>query len=167
MKTSRHYFLALFFSLIFIFESGFLVIGHRGNPSKYPEETIQSDKFIQYFQENLEYLELEGFKVEKETDICAVDLQLDLSMMKRMINNICSNILKYAKKESPVYLEISIKQGNLKIVFENEKKKDIQQIESNKIGLKSVKRIVEMHHGQFFVQDLKDTFTLIITLPYN
>lgn len=130
-------------------------------------ETIQSDKFIQYFQENLEYLELEGFKVEKETDICAVDLQLDLSMMKRMINNICSNILKYAKKESPVYLEISIKQGNLKIVFENEKKKDIQQIESNKIGLKSVKRIVEMHHGQFFVQDLKDTFTLIITLPYN
>ncbi len=130
-------------------------------------EIIQSKKFIQYLQENIEYLELEGFKVEKEMDICEVDLKLDLSMMKRMINNICSNILKYAKKESPVYLEISIKQGNLKIVFENEKKKDLQQIESNKIGLKSVKRIIEMHQGQFFIQDLKDTFTLIITLPYN
>lgn len=130
-------------------------------------EIIQSKKFIQYLQENIEYLELEGFKVEKEMDICEVDLKLDLSMMKRMINNICSNILKYAKKESPVYLEISIKQGNLKIVFENEKKKELQQIESNKIGLKSVKRIIEMHQGQFFIQDLKDTFTLIITLPYN
>lgn len=130
-------------------------------------EIIQSKKFIQYLQENIEYLELEGFKVEKEMDICEVDLKLDLSMMKRMINNICSNILKYAKKESPVYLEIVIKQGNLKIVFENEKKKDLQQIESNKIGLKSVKRIIEMHQGQFFIQDLKDTFTLIITLPYN
>ena len=90
-------------------------------------ETIQSEQFIYYLQENLEYLELEGFRIEKEIDICSVDLQLDLSMMKRMINNICSNILKYAKKDKPIYLEISIKQGKIKIVFENEKKKDLQK----------------------------------------
>ena len=78
-------------------------------------ETIQSEQFIYYLQENLEYLELEGFRIEKEIDICSVDLQLDLSMMKRMINNICSNILKYAKKDKPIYLEISIKQGKIKI----------------------------------------------------
>lgn len=130
-------------------------------------ETIQSEQFIYYLQENLEYLELEGFRIEKEIDICSVDLQLDLSMMKRMINNICSNILKYAKKDKPIYLEISIKQGKIKIVFENEKKKDLQKIESNKIGLKSVQKIVETHHGQLFIQDLSETFVLIITLPYN
>ena len=130
-------------------------------------ETIQSEQFIYYLQENLEYLELEGFRIEKEIDICSVDLQLDLSMMKRMINNICSNILKYAKKDKPIYLEISIKQGKIKIVFENEKKKDLQKIESNKIGLKSVQKIVETHHGQLFIQDLPETFVLIITLPYN
>ena len=130
-------------------------------------ETIQSEQFIYYLQENLEYLELEGFRIEKEIDICSVDLQLDLSMMKRMINNICSNILKYAKKDKHIYLEISIKQGKIKIVFENEKKKDLQKIESNKIGLKSVQKIVETHHGQLFIQDLPETFVLIITLPYN
>ena len=130
-------------------------------------ETIQSEQFIYYLQENLEYLELEGFRIEKEIDICSVDLQLDLSMMKRMINNICSNILKYAKKDKPIYLEISIKQGKIKIVFENEKKKDLQKIESNKIGLKSVQKIIETHHGQLFIQDLPETFVLIITLPYN
>lgn len=130
-------------------------------------ETIQSEQFIYYLQENLEYLELEGFRIEKEIDICSVDLQLDLSMMKRMINNICSNILKYAKKDKPIYLEISIKQGKIKIVFENEKKKDLQKIESNKIGLKSVQKIVEKHQGQLFIQDLPETFVLIITLPYN
>ena len=47
-------------------------------------ETIQSEQFIYYLQENLEYLELEGFRIEKEIDICSVDLQLDLSMMKRI-----------------------------------------------------------------------------------
>ena len=56
---------------------------------------------------------------------------------------------------------------NKKSAEENEKKKDLQKIESNKIGLKSVQKIVETHHGQLFIQDLPETFVLIITLPYN
>ena len=65
-------------------------------------ETISSESFIQYIEEHLEYLELEGFKIEKEITISSVQLQLDLSMMKRMMDNICSNIQKYARKEQPI-----------------------------------------------------------------
>ena len=75
-------------------------------------ETISSESFIQYIEEHLEYLELEGFKIEKEITISSVQLQLDLSMMKRMMDNICSNIQKYARKEQPIYLQISIEKGN-------------------------------------------------------
>ncbi|RGG78081.1 sensor histidine kinase [Coprobacillus sp. AF17-11AC] len=110
-------------------------------------ETISSESFIQYIEEHLEYLELEGFKIEKEITISSVQLQLDLSMMKRMMDNICSNIQKYARKEQPIYLQISIEKGNLKIVFENEKKETNHEVESNKIGLKSVKKIIEIHQG--------------------
>lgn len=111
-------------------------------------ETISSESFIQYIEEHLEYLELEGFKIEKEITISSVQLQLDLSMMKRMMDNICSNIQKYARKEQPIYLQISIEKGNLKIVFENEKKEINHEVESNKIGLKSVNKIIEIHQGQ-------------------
>ena len=128
-------------------------------------ETISSESFIQYIEEHLEYLELEGFKIEKEITISSVQLQLDLSMMKRMMDNICSNIQKYARKEQPIYLQISIEKGNLKIVFENEKKEINHEVESNKIGLKSVKKIIEIHQGQRFIQDLMDSFILIITFP--
>lgn len=128
-------------------------------------ETISSESFIQYIEEHLEYLELEGFKIEKEITISSVQLQLDLSMMKRMMDNICSNIQKYARKEQPIYLQISIEKGNLKIVFENEKKETNHEVESNKIGLKSVKKIIEIHQGQCFIQDLMDSFILIITFP--
>lgn len=114
-------------------------------------ETISSESFIQYIEEHLEYLELEGFKIEKEITISSVQLQLDLSMMKRMMDNICSNIQKYARKEQPIYLQISIEKGNLKIVFENEKKETNHEVESNKIGLKSVKKIIEIHQGQCFI----------------
>lgn len=128
-------------------------------------ETISSESFIQYIEEHLEYLELEGFKIEKEITISSVQLQLDLSMMKRMMDNICSNIQKYARKEQPIYLQISIEKGNLKIVFENEKKETNHEVESNKIGLKSVKKIIEIHQGPCFIQDLMDSFILIITFP--
>ena len=117
-------------------------------------ETISSESFIQYIEEHLEYLELEGFKIEKEITISSVQLQLDLSMMKRMMDNICSNIQKYARKEQPIYLQISIEKGNIKIVFENEKKEINHEVESNKIGLKSVNKIIEIHQGQCFIQDL-------------
>lgn len=128
-------------------------------------ETISSESFIQYIEEHLEYLELEGFKIEKEITISSVQLQLDLSMMKRMMDNICSNIQKYARKKQPIYLQISIEKGNLKIVFENEKKEINHEVESNKIGLKSVNKIIEIHQGQCFIQDLMDSFILIITFP--
>ena len=128
-------------------------------------ETISSESFIQYIEEHLEYLELEGFKIEKEITISSVQLQLDLSMMKRMMDNICSNIQKYARKEQPIYLQISIEKGNIKIVFENEKKEINHEVESNKIGLKSVNKIIEIHQGQCFIQDLMDSFILIITFP--
>lgn len=118
-------------------------------------ETISSESFIQYIEEHLEYLELEGFKIEKEITISSVQLQLDLSMMKRMMDNICSNIQKYARKEQPIYLQISIEKGNLKIVFENEKKETNHEVESNKIGLKSVKKIIEIHQGQCFIESVK------------
>ena len=117
-------------------------------------ETISSESFIQYIEEHLEYLELEGFKEKVFSTIT-----IRFINMKRMMDNICSNIQKYARKEQP------IEKGNLKIVFENEKKETNHEVESNKIGLKSVKKIIEIHQGQCFIQDLMDSFILIITFP--
>ena len=109
-------------------------------------------------------MELEGFHLQRDINFHEKELLLDFSMMKRMINNLCSNIIKYAKKDKAVLVEFSLKQDQLKIVFQNEKKQDIQHVESNKIGLKSVKRIVQMHHGEIFIQD-QGFYTVIIVLP--
>ncbi|MDF7638477.1 glycerophosphodiester phosphodiesterase family protein [Lactobacillus sp. ESL0791] len=57
MKRKSQLFLALFFSLIFLTMSGFTVVGHRGDPSKYPEETIQSDNAA--FKSGADYVELD------------------------------------------------------------------------------------------------------------
>ena len=57
MKAKKLTFFTFLLSTIFIFNSGFLVIGHRGDPSKYPEETIQSDNAA--FDDGADYVELD------------------------------------------------------------------------------------------------------------
>ncbi|WEV40191.1 glycerophosphodiester phosphodiesterase [Lactobacillus sp. ESL0684] len=57
MKHQSHLILVLFFSLIFLITSGFTVVGHRGDPTKYPEETIQSDDSA--FNSGADYVELD------------------------------------------------------------------------------------------------------------
>lgn len=57
MKRKSHLITALFFSLIFLTTSGFTVVGHRGDPTKYPEETIQSDDSA--FNSGADYVELD------------------------------------------------------------------------------------------------------------
>ena len=57
MKYQSQLIRALVFSIIFITTSGFTVVGHRGDPSKYPEETIQSDNSA--FNSGADYVELD------------------------------------------------------------------------------------------------------------
>ena len=44
MKFKSRLVWVLFFSLVFFINSGFTVVGHRGDPIKYPEETIEAIK---------------------------------------------------------------------------------------------------------------------------
>ena len=57
MKIKSRMFWAIFFSLVFFTTSGFTVVGHRGDPVKYPEETIQADNSA--FNSGADYVELD------------------------------------------------------------------------------------------------------------
>ena len=57
MKIKSQLLWALLFSLIFFTTSGFTVVGHRGDPIKYPEETIQADNSA--FNSGADYVELD------------------------------------------------------------------------------------------------------------
>ena len=57
MKIKSQMFWAIFFSLVFFTTSDFTVVGHRGDPIKYPEETIQADNSA--FNSGADYVELD------------------------------------------------------------------------------------------------------------
>ena len=57
MSKCKHLYFTIVFLGIFLLESGFLVIGHRGTPNKFPEETIQSDNSA--FNDGADFVELD------------------------------------------------------------------------------------------------------------
>lgn len=82
---------------------------------------------------------------------------------QRISDNLISNIHKYAKKGAPVVLAFYEEDNYLVLRQKNEKHSPHPATESYKIGLESIRRIVEGFGGSIQVFDLEDTFEIIIT----
>lgn len=125
-------------------------------------EKISTEELLGYIEENLNYLELEGFIIHKDIKYIKKEVLLDFSMIKRMINNLCSNIQKYSDKHVDMTLTLD---DSFDLLLTNKKKSDLSKVESNKIGLKSVKRIVELHEGACSIEESEETFSIHISIP--
>lgn len=123
---------------------------------------ISTEELLGYIEENLNYLELEGFIIHKEIKYIKKEVLLDFSMIKRMINNLCSNIQKYSDKHVDMTLTLD---DSFDLLLTNKKKSDLSKVESNKIGLRSVKRIVELHNGTCSIDESEETFSIHISIP--
>lgn len=102
-------------------------------------------------RENCEFIRIAGFTVEEKFEYGAEsEMYGDKVMLKRIFSNLFSNILKYGDKKGEVTVQICPECGRLKILITNLIKKDAADIESNQIGLRSVRKMVEMHQGELY-----------------
>ncbi|MEI3325538.1 MAG: HAMP domain-containing sensor histidine kinase [Thomasclavelia sp.] len=119
----------------------------------------------EYMIENIDVLNEHGFIIEKSLEPRDAFIRGNINLIKRIINNIFSNLLKYAEINQPVYIKMITDENNLKLVFKNQKKNTTNYIESNQIGLKSVQQMLKIHDGSFMVVDDENTFNVTITIP--
>lgn len=88
--------------------------------------------------------------------------EFDVREMRRIFDNLVSNVEKYADESKGVRLGISEKEECLVIKQENMIKKELQNVESRGIGITSIKRIVENYGGEVLVNKEDDRFTIEI-----
>lgn len=119
----------------------------------------------EYIIENIGVLNELGFSIEKDLTHNDCFIRGNINLIKRIINNVFSNIQKYADSEAPVYVYMNNDDKNLKLIFKNHKKYTINYVESNNIGLKSVHQLLKIHDGDFLIADEEKYFTVIITIP--
>lgn len=90
---------------------------------------------------------------------------INLLLIRRVFDNIFSNIFKYADNTKLIQINSYIENNILVITIKNSIKQDLKDVSSTRIGMKTCKKIIEMHKGQYFIASTDTYFKIIIMLP--
>ena len=78
----------------------------------------------------------------------------------RIVDNIFSNISKYADKNQPVDISVDVGEDKVIMTFSNKIAEDCSTAESTEIGLKTCAKIAELISSEFTYTKSDDTFTV-------
>ena len=77
----------------------------------------------------------------------------DAQNLMRIIDNIFSNIYKYADTSEPIFISVAREEKRVRVVFKNKIKKNTEGAESNGIGIKTCKRLAEFVLDGFDIEN--------------
>lgn len=108
----------------------------------------------------------EGYTVEISEEIEErTRIIVDIDLIKRVIDNVFSNLKKYADKSKTVFINGKVQNNVLEIEIRNTVMHNVRTAESTKIGLKTCSRIMESMGGKIEVRTENDIFTERIYIP--
>ncbi len=117
------------------------------------------------FEARLE-LSRQGFDVQISYDPeFSGTLSLDMGHFRRVLENLFSNLCKYADRTRPVSMTVQVQPENLIFSVENFVPETAEPAESNRIGLKTCQKLLCAMGGGFRQERTGDRFTAEITLP--
>lgn len=126
---------------------------------------LSTEVLYQHLEENADFLRLIGFHTElslSQTE--TVSFLGDTAMLKRIFSNLFSNIIKYGDKKEPVIITGSV-EDKIVIVLKNTVKPEHSDACSTQIGLKSVRKMMELMDGTLDVEMSAPQFTARLCLP--
>ena len=108
----------------------------------------------------------EGFDVRpvRQGELTGM-LRVDVGHIRRVFDNLFSNVTKYADPEKPVCILQTIENGKLHVTISNYIPAQTKPVESNKIGLKTCKKLLEGMNGEFIQNRTADSFAAEVVLP--
>ena len=142
----------------------FLVFGRAQlemNMEEY-DARLLSDQLIGEAQFDLEDF---GFTIQRVDFEGDYTVEADPMYLKRVVDNMVSNLKKYADKSRSVMVISECSGGRLNVCISNYIKKDLHRVESTKIGLRTCEKIMTEMGGSFGVRSDDEHFAAEISLP--
>ena len=119
------------------------------------------EQIVEEFQEELE----EQFTVSVDFEHCPnFSCRVDVQELRRIFDNLSSNVRKYADPTKPVTLSVGLENGGLLIRQTNAVLPEKPQSESYQIGLNSIRRIAQHYGGSVAVEENSMAFSITIIL---
>lgn len=118
----------------------------------------------QMIDEQLLLLQNNGFYFEFDSCNTPFEIEINLISIRRVFDNIFSNIMKYADKTMPVKIKCYIKDKWLLIDIENHIDQNLKETNGTGIGMKTCEKIIDKHNGKLSVIKTDDMYYVHIGL---
>lgn len=134
-------------------------------------EHVENVRFL------MEQMAEEWEELLEESFICQVDLSqcqaeagsLNIQDLRRIFDNLISNVERYADPAEPVFLQITAKNGVLTLMQKNKIKEEMDgnAADSHKLGLQGIRRMTERHGGDLEIQNQEGGFQIQIQISFS
>lgn len=121
--------------------------------------------FYDLFSETCSYLEQRGFVVLLEMEWLNRRLCVYTDYIIRIMDNITSNIVKYADTEQPVKISSVYTKNMAGFSFENVVKSLDEKEESTCIGIQSIKNMMAKMNGECVTEQREGLFKISLSFP--
>ena len=137
------------------------------------EEKIKLEKydvitiFEQLLSEHVLLIRESGYEINLSFDdegLRDKTVLLDIASVLRIVDNMFSNLYKYADKNEKINISIATFDNSLKLSFENKIRRDGATVESNGIGLKTCAKLADFMGARFEQITSEDSFIVNIYL---
>ncbi len=106
-----------------------------------------------------------GFEIERISRGGACTVNADPLYLKRILNNLESNVKKYADPARPVVLLDELREERFCVCVSNSVGKNMDRVESSKIGLRTCEKMMDLMGGSFTVTKDEEHFAAELSLP--
>lgn len=114
------------------------------------------------------FLELKGYEVTiTMSENMNYRLHMNRKSIQRILDNMVSNIIKYAEKSQRISIAIGVKQSMLTIALLNGIKMDVDGVTSTKLGLNVCKQLLVECGGKFLVKNKMGYYQVIMEIPFD
>ena len=106
-----------------------------------------------------------GFEVQRSGDAVEGGVTADAMYLKRVLDNLVSNVKKYADRERPVMLLCERGENELTVCFSNTIARSMDRVESTKIGVRTCEKIMAHMGGSFATKSGDGLYSAEFSLP--
>ena len=128
-------------------------------------KSVQTQEIQTLIQDHIQFLEEMDLRVNSTMCNENMSLQANIAMLQRILNNVFSNIQKYCDPWKEIEINTKIENKKYILSFTNSINHNLSKVESNGIGLKSVQKMMELHHGTLSKEQSDDVFTITLFFP--
>ena len=143
----------------------YFLVFSRGEQETHPEPYDAQILCAQLLGECAEELRSRGFDVNLLPLGTPCTVTTDAQMLKRVTDNLLSNMEKYADPASCLTILAECEGERLHVCFANRARRELARVESNHIGLRTCAAILKLLGGEFITHSDGDDFTAEFILP--